>query len=159
MRLLSKDVKKKKKKDVKNKAIKASYQRSNCPHGSLIIHQMFQRAMCRNNNGNHCHFRDETSSEKAWIFAGFAKILALELLFLRNSTCIYQKTWFRNTVQQRVSADLSRLEIKDSDMANQVEIVAHLFCLFSPRGQNNRWALQRQVHFNVINHWGPTPTL
>ena len=27
--------------DVKNKAIKTSNQRSNCPQGSLIIHQMF----------------------------------------------------------------------------------------------------------------------
>ena len=51
MRTLSKDVKKKKKKekklDVKNKAITASNQRSNCPHGSLIIHQMFLRAVCK----------------------------------------------------------------------------------------------------------------
>ena len=61
MRTLSKDVKKKV--DVKNKAIKDSYQRSNCPHGSLIIHQMFQRAVYI--NGNHCHFRDKKSSKKA----------------------------------------------------------------------------------------------
>ena len=40
-------------------------------------------------------------------------------------------------------------------MANQVEIAAHLFCVFSSRGQNNRKSLQRQIHFNVINHWGP----
>ena len=45
MRTLSKDVKKKT--DVKNKAIKASNQRSNCPYGSLIIHQIFQRAVCK----------------------------------------------------------------------------------------------------------------
>ena len=64
MRTLSNDVKKKKM-DVKNKAIKASNQRSNCPYGSLIIHQMFQRGPCANVNGNHCHFRDEKSSEKA----------------------------------------------------------------------------------------------
>ena len=42
MRTLSKDVKKKKKKkkknvDVKNKAVKASNQRSNCPHGSSDV--------------------------------------------------------------------------------------------------------------------------
>ena len=37
MRTSSKDVKKKKKTDVKNKAIKASNQRSNCPHGSLDV--------------------------------------------------------------------------------------------------------------------------
>ena len=50
MRTLSKDVKKKRKKkkmDVKNKAIKDSNQRSNCPHGLLIVHQMFQRAVCK----------------------------------------------------------------------------------------------------------------
>ena len=33
--------------NVKNKAIKASNQTSNCPHGLLIIHQMFQRAVCK----------------------------------------------------------------------------------------------------------------
>ena len=38
---------KKKKMDVKNNAIKASNQRSNCPHGSLIIHEMFQSAVCK----------------------------------------------------------------------------------------------------------------
>ena len=44
MRTWSKDVKKKKM-DVNNKVIKASNQRSNCPHGSLIIHQMFRVQM------------------------------------------------------------------------------------------------------------------
>ena len=34
-----------KKNGCRNKAIKAYKQRSNCPHGSLIIHQTFQRAM------------------------------------------------------------------------------------------------------------------
>ena len=39
----------KKKNGCKNKAIKASNQWSNCPHGSLIIHQMcqIQRAVCK----------------------------------------------------------------------------------------------------------------
>ena len=49
--------------DVKNKAIKAS------------MAQLFIRCSkgpYANVNGNHCHFRDEKSSEKAWIFAGFA---------------------------------------------------------------------------------------
>ena len=31
--------------DVKDKVIKDSNQRANCPHGSLIIHLMFQRAV------------------------------------------------------------------------------------------------------------------
>ena len=64
MRTLSKDVKKKKM-DVKNNAIKASNQRSNCPHDSLILFIRCSKGPCANVNGNHCHFRDEKSSEKA----------------------------------------------------------------------------------------------
>ena len=53
MRTPSKDVKKqktKKTKNVKNKAIKDSNQWLNCPHGSLIIRQMFQRAVCKSSH-------------------------------------------------------------------------------------------------------------
>ena len=64
-----------------------------------------------------------------------------------------------NNVRQRVSTDLSRLEIRDSDEANLDEIAARLFCVYSPCGQNNLKSLQQQIHYNVINHRGLTPTL
>ena len=46
-----------------------------------------------------------------------------------------------NNVQQRVSTDLSRLEIRDSDKANLDEIAAHLFCVYSSCSQNNMKSL------------------
>ena len=160
MRTLCKDVKKKKKKkmDVKNKAIKASNQRSNCPHGSFIIHRKFQRAVCK------CQWQPLSLPgwkilRKSSNFCRFCLDFGFSAVIPEIGTCTYQKTWFGNIVRQRVSADLSRLEVRDSDMANQVEIAAYLFCNFSSHGRNNRKSLQRQIHFNFINHWGPTPTL
>ena len=49
--------------------------------------------------------------------------------------------------------------IRDADKANQDKIAVHLFCVYSSCDRNNMNPLQRQIHFNVINHWGPTPTL
>ena len=76
--------------DVKNNAIKASNQRSNCPHDSLILFIRCSKGPCANVNGNHCHFRDEKSLKKL----EFSQVLP------------------RNIVRQRVSANLSRLEIR-----------------------------------------------
>ena len=114
---------------------------------------------CANVNDNHCHFWGEKSSEKAWIFAGIALILALALLFLRNRYMYLSKNLIRKYFPTSVSADLSRLEVRDLDMANQVEIAAHLSCVYSSRGRNNRKALQRQIHFNVLNHWANTDVI
>ena len=51
--------------------------------------------------------------------------------------------------------------IRDADKANQHKIAVHvhLFCVYSSCDRNNMKSLQWQIHFNIINHWGPTPTL
>ena len=49
--------------------------------------------------------------------------------------------------------------IKDADKANQDKITVHLFWVYSSCDRNNMKSLQQQIHFNVINHWGPTPML
>ena len=49
--------------------------------------------------------------------------------------------------------------IRDADKANQDKIAVHLFCVYLSCDRNNMKSLQRQIHFNVINHWGPTLTL
>ena len=49
--------------------------------------------------------------------------------------------------------------IRDADKANQYKIAVHLFCIYSSCDRNNMKSLQWQIDFNIINHWGPTPTL
>ena len=44
--------------------------------------------------------------------------------------------------------------IRDADKANQDKIAAHLFCVYSSCDRNNMKSLQRQIDFNVINHFG-----
>ena len=70
------------------------------------------------------------SSEKNSNFCSFCLDFRQTLppLFLRNS--YFSKiliTIFGNNVRQRVSADLSRLVIRDLDKAKHDKIVAHLF--------------------------------
>ena len=65
---------------------------------------------CANVNGNQCHIRDDESSEKARNFAIFALISGFSAVFPKNSYLSENlMTIFGNIVQQRVSADLSRL--------------------------------------------------
>ena len=145
--------------DVKNKVSKACNQMLNCPHGSLIIPQTFQRAMCKGKwqSLSLPGWKILQKSLKSRRF--LPRFQALALLFLRNSYLSKNLiTIFGNAVRQQVSADLSRLEIWDLDKANQNTIPAHLFCLYSSCDRNNMRSLQRQIHFNAINHWGPTAT-
>ena len=67
--------------------------------------------------------------------------MALVLLFLRNRYMYLSKKLDSEILFDNVLANLSRLGIRDSDMANQVEIAAHLFCVFSSRGRNNKKSL------------------
>ena len=56
----------------------------------------------------------------------------LPLLFLRNSYLSKNLiTIFGNILRQLVSADLSRLVIRDLDKANQDKIAVHLFSVYS----------------------------
>ena len=86
-------------------------------------------------------------SKKLEISQFLPRFQALALLFLRNSYLSKNLiTIFGNVVRQRVSADLSRLDIRDSDKANQDEIAAHFVCIYSSCGRNNMKSLQRQIH-------------
>ena len=99
---------------------------------------------------------------KKLVFLQFLpRFQALPLLFLRNSYLWkHLVTIFGNIARQRVSADLPTvMVIRDADNSNQDKIAAHLFCIYSSCDRNNMKSLQWQVHFNVINHWGSTPTL
>ena len=93
----------------------------------------------------------KTPTKKLEFSQVLPRFQTLGLLFLRNTELYYKSKIF--------SADLSRLEIRDLDKANQVEIAAHLFCFFSSFGRNNMKSLQRQIRFNIINHWGLALTL
>ena len=85
----------------------------------------------------------------------------LSLLFLRNSylpkilITLIQKycptTYFSKFIAVTV--------IRDADKANQDKIAVHLFCVYLSCDRNNMKSLQWQIHFNIINPWGPTPTL
>ena len=140
-------------KDVKTMAVKIKRWRLVIKGRTVLMaHYLFTRHFrgpCAKVSDNHCHLRDETSSKKAWVFLQvLPRFQGLVLLFLRNRKLDNK---FGN-----ISADLSRLEIRDSDKANQVETAAHLFSFC---GRNHSKSLQRQIHFNVKKHWGPTPTL
>ena len=77
----------------------------------------------------------KTPPKKIEISQFLHRFQALALLFLRNSYLSNNLiTIFGNIVRQRVSADLSRLNVRDSDKANQDEIASHFFCVYSSCG-------------------------
>ena len=131
-------------------------QRSNCPHGSFIIYQPFQRAVCKGQWRSLSLPGWKNPPKKLEFLQFLPRFQVLSLLSL------FEK--FDNNIQKYCpTACFSRFieftVIRDKSRANQDKIAAHLFCVYSSCDRNNMKSLQRQIHFNVINHWWPTPTL
>ena len=83
-------------------------------------------------SGDHCHLRNEKSSEKARIFAVFS----LDFRLYRSKHLI---TIFGNIVRQRFSVDTSIYSNKGWHKANQDKIAVHLFWVYSSCDWGARW--------------------
>ena len=136
-----------KKNGCKNKAINSRIVRT-----WLINYQTFQRAICKG--------QWQSLSLPGW------KKLPKKLKFLQflpTFQALPRETFENNIRKYSPTTCFSRLievmVIRNADKTNQDKIAVHLFCVYSSCDWNNMKSLQRQIHFNVINHWGPTPTL
>ena len=96
--------------------------------------------------------RMKKNSEKAKFSQFLPRFQALPLETFDNNIQKYSlTTCFSQLIKLTV--------IRDADKANQDKIAVHLFCVYSSCDRNNMKSLQWQIHYNIINHWGPTPTL